>query len=98
MKLKNKRKIESGKIFNAYFKAKIYEAFIDKKIPKADMVKGGITGENYSTYLESVRAFRCNGKEYAIISFDHFNGHFSGFKDPAAIFGIEIAEIVEVTN
>lgn len=82
--LKNHRKVESGKIFDAYFNAEHFQTQIEKKRPFG--LRGG--------WEETVTAFNFNGKTYAVTGYDHFNGHFSGFTDRAAIFGIYIAEIV----
>lgn len=80
--LKNRRKIETGRIFNAYFNAEIYQTKVEKGRPFGEGV-----------YTEMVNAFDYNGKTYAVLAYDHFNGHFSGFKDRSAIYALFIAEI-----
>jgi len=80
--LSNKRKVESGRIFNAYFEAEPYEVEITKTRPFGR-----------GSYNEIVGAFDFNEKTYAILGYDHFNGHFSGFNDRAAVYGLLIAEI-----
>lgn len=80
--LGKKRKIESGKLFNAYFDAELYQVEIRKGLP---------FGRGW--YDETVNCFEVNGKEYAVLGYDHFNGHFSGFMDRTAIFGIYIAKV-----
>jgi len=80
--LANRRKVESGRIFNAYFEAETYQTKVEKGRPFGA-----------GTYDVTVEAFDFNGKTYAILDYDHFNGHFSGFKDKAAVYGLSIAEI-----
>jgi len=80
--LANRRKLESGRIFNAYFEAEIYPV---------EVTKGRPFGAG--SYKEYVSAFDFNGKTYAILGYDHFNGHFSDFKDKSAVYGLLIAEI-----
>lgn len=81
--LKNYRKVESGRIFNAYFDAQHYQTQVEKGRPFGR-----------GTYQVTVDAFDFNGKTYAVLSYDHFNGHFSGFLDRNAVFGLYIAEVV----
>ncbi len=80
--LVNRRKVEKGRIFNAYFDANLYEIEVTRSRPFGA-----------GTYQENVKVFDFNGKTYAILGYDHFNGHFSGYKDPAAVFGLRIAEV-----
>src|SRR5699024_5347657 len=72
--LKNNRKVESGKIFNAYFEAcendKLYRVLVEKGLP---------FGRGYKT--KEYSAFEWNGKTFAVLGYDHYNGHFSGFTD-----------------
>lgn len=88
MRLINRRKVESGKIYNAYFDAcendELYTSVYTKKAP---------FGGGWSEDVE-VQCFDFNEKTYAVLGYDHFNGHMSGFSDPAAIFGLYIAELV----
>lgn len=37
--------------------------------------------------------FNANDKEYVVISYDHFNAHFSRYSDENAIFSMRIAEV-----
>lgn len=39
------------------------------------------------------RAFIWNGGTYIVMSYDHFNGHFSGFRDRNAIYGLYISKL-----
>lgn len=80
--LANRRKLQSGKIFDAYFNSEIYQTEIEKGVPFKT-----------HTVTCTVNAFDYNGKTYAVLGYDHFNGHFSGFKDRSAVFAITIAEI-----
>jgi len=80
--LTNRRKIESGRIFNVYFEAETYQTKVEKSRPFGA-----------ETYNITVEAFDFNGKTYAILGYDHFNGHFSGFKDRLSVYGLFIAEI-----
>ena len=87
-KLTNRRRIESGKLWDAYFKAakgdNLHECEIEKKGPF------GLTKHDE---IKVYTSFVCDGREYAVISYDHFNGHFSRFADESAIYGIEIATV-----
>lgn len=83
-RLRNKRKVESGRIFNAYFNAEIYPIEVEIGIPFCT-----------DTYSKIVSAFDYNSKTYAVLGHHHFNGHFSGYKDKAAVYGLIIAEIKE---
>lgn len=86
-KLKNNRKVESGKIFNAYFKA-----CENDKLDRVIVEKGLPFGQGY--YVREYTSFEWNGKTFAVTGYDHYNGHFSGFTDRAAIFALYIAEVV----
>ena len=85
--LKNNRKVESGKIFNAYF-----EACENGKLDRVIVEKGRPFGRGY--WVEEYTSFEWNGKTFAVLGYDHYNGHFSGFTDGAAIYGLYIAEVV----
>lgn len=85
--LKNNRKVESGKIFNAYF-----AACENDKLDTVIVEKGRPFGYGY--YEEEYPSFVWNGKTFAVTGYDHFNGHMSKFTDRAAIFGLYIAEVV----
>lgn len=85
LKLKNRRKVEgNSRIFIDYFNTEVEI----KKITKNRPFGGG-------SYLEEHLCFfaESTGKWYAILGYDHFNGHFSGFKDPSAVYGLYIAEV-----
>lgn len=86
--LKNYRTVESGRIWNDYFKAAKSDSFdfevIEKKAPF------GLRGGSEIT----MKTFESNGKTYAVRGYDHFNAHFSGFTDETAIYGLHIAEVV----
>ena len=85
--LKNRRKVESGKLFDAYFLAaengEMEEVIIEMSFP---------FGRGKYEVLKP--CFDWNGKTYAVLGYDHFNGHISGFSDRAAVFSISIAECV----
>lgn len=85
--LKNNRKVESGKIFNSYF-----DACENDKLGRVIVKKGLPFGREYVE--EEYTSFEWDGKTFAITGYDHYNGHFSGFTDRAAIFGLYIAEVV----
>jgi hypothetical protein len=80
--LANKRKVQSGRIFNAYFDSVLYQTEVEKGRPFG-------TG----SYDVTVTAFDFNNKTYAVLGYDHFNGHFSNYKDKSAVYGLFIAEI-----
>lgn len=87
LKLKNTRKVKSGKIFNAYF-----EACENDKLGRVKVKKGLPFGRGY--YEEEYTSFQWNGKTFAVMGYDHYNAHFSGYTDRNAIFGLYIAEVV----
>ncbi|GIV35314.1 MAG: hypothetical protein KatS3mg031_2849 [Chitinophagales bacterium] len=91
LRLKNYRTINSGKIWEAYFKAakndKLKEVYVYKKRPFAMHWSDG--------YEESHMCFEWGGKLYAVVSYDHYNGHISGFTDESAIISMRVAEVVE---
>lgn len=82
--LTNRRKVYSGRIFNAYFNAEIFQTEVEKGLPFGRGVCDRI-----------VNAFNFNEKTYAVLGYDSFNGHFSAYKDRAAVYGLYIAEIKE---
>jgi len=86
-KFKNRRKIKKGKIFNAYFdacrKKTLDQILWEKQLP---------FGTGYKDV--ELTTFDYKGKTYAVMSYDHFNGHFSGFSDPASVFGLTISEVI----
>ncbi len=47
---------------------------------------------------KDVNVYSHKEKKYIITGFDHFNGHFSNFTDPASIFEIYVKEVVEVVE
>lgn len=85
--IKNRRKIESGKIFDAYF-----DASEKDKLDTVIIQKGRPFGAG--TYPEEYPSFDWNGKTYAITAYDHHNGHFSKFTDRSAIYGLYIGEVI----
>lgn len=85
--LTNKRKVQGGNIFNAYF-----EACKNDKLGVVTVKKGLPFGRGY--YEEDYSSFKWNGKTFAVIGYDHHNGHLSRFTDRTAIFGLYIAEVV----
>jgi hypothetical protein len=86
--LKPTRKIESGKIWDAYFKAaknrELFEVVVEKKRP---------FGLGCYDELQS-DCFKVGDKTYTATGFDHFNAHISGFTDETCIYGIYVREIV----
>lgn len=85
--LKNNRKVKSGKIFNAYF-----AACENDKLDTVIVEKGLPFGRGF--YSKEYRAFEWNGKTFVVTGYDHYNGHFSRFRDRNAIYGLYIAEVV----
>ena len=85
--LKNHRKVESGKIFNAYF-----ESCNDKKLDTVIVEKVRPFGRG--RYNQEYTSFEWNGKTFAVTGYDHYNGHFSGYTDRSSIYGLYIAEVV----
>ena len=76
--LNKNRKIESGKLFDAYFESAANKDF--------DTVY--IDGEN-----REYRCFDFEKKTFAVTGYDHYNGHLSGYTDQAAIYGLYISEV-----
>lgn len=87
LKLKNTRKVKSGKIFNAYFEAYENDKLGVVTVKKALPFGRGCVEEEYTS-------FPWNGKTFVVTGYDHYNGHFSGFTDRNAIYGLYIAEVV----
>lgn len=85
--LKNNRKVESGKIFNAYF-----DACENDKLGVVTVKKGLPFGRGFVE--EEYTSFPWNGKTFVVTGYDHYNGHISRFTDRATIFGLYIAEVV----
>lgn len=80
--LKRERKVQEGSmIFDAYF-----EGTYQKNIT---------VGKGWAATQTAKDCFKVGEKEYAVTGYDHYNGHFSGFTDRGAIFGIFVAEVVE---
>lgn len=83
MALKNYRKIESGRIFDAFFSEEEVEVTV---------TVNPAFGRGWP-YEKKMQGFEYKGKTYVVRGFDHFNAHFSGFRDRATIYGIFIAEL-----
>ena len=81
MKLGKKHKA-SEKVYNAYFEAcennTIYQDCIEKE-----------NGE-----MKIIDCFKSENTTYAVRGYDHFNGHFSGFRDQSAIFNIYVSKVI----
>ncbi|GIV35467.1 MAG: hypothetical protein KatS3mg031_3002 [Chitinophagales bacterium] len=45
--------------------------------------------------FEELPVFEYKGQEYAVVGFDHYNGHMSKFTDPYAIYRIKVAKVLE---
>lgn len=85
LKLKNTRNVKgNSRIFNDYFNAEVEVKEITKNRPFGG---GSYQEEHECFFAEST------GKWYAILGYDHFNGHFSKFKDRSAVFGLRVAEV-----
>ena len=89
-KIFNKRKVSSGPIWNAYFAAAKNDAIFADEYEKTTP----FSRHTYSVPLSTCFVF--NNKIYAVLAYDHFNAHFSNFADPAAIYGLTVAEVREV--
>lgn len=87
-KLKNRRYVASGRLYNAYFAAcdndTLGTVLVEKKRPF------GLRGSTIKEYT----TFPAGEKTFAVVAYDHFNGHFGHFSDPSAIFGLRVAEVV----
>jgi hypothetical protein len=59
-----------------------YEAWFNQKEPDYVEIDG-----------KWEKAVTVDGKTFAVLGFDHLNGHLSGFTDRYAIFGIKMREI-----
>jgi len=57
--------------------------------------KGGEEEDIYTScsFYMNYSVFPCKGKIYAVTRISHFNGHFSGYTDPAAVDGISVREV-----
>lgn len=84
--LKNRRKVESGKIFEAYFEAckngKLGRVLVRRSLPFG-------RGHEDKEY----RSFQWNDKTFAVTGYDHYNGHLSNYTDRDSIYGLHIAEV-----
>lgn len=73
------------KMFEAWYKAntgnKTYQITIRKY-------------KNFKSWTEDCVAFDLNGKTYTEDGIDHFNGHFSGYTDRSALYGVYLREII----
>lgn len=80
--LKNNRKVQSGKIFNAYFNAcendKLGRVTVKKEFQLLPFGRG--------YYEEEYISFEWNGKTFVVTGYDHYNG--------IVICGLYIAEVV----
>lgn len=85
--LRNNRKVEGGKIFNAYF-----DACENDKLGMVTVRRSLPFGRGYVE--EEYTCFPWNGKTFVVTGYDHYNGHMSRFRDKNAIYGLYIAEVV----
>ncbi|HSH50426.1 MAG TPA: hypothetical protein VK982_01745 [Bacteroidales bacterium] len=51
--------------------------------------------KNFDWWDETDLVFDFNGKTYSECGIDNFNGHFSGYTDRAALYGVYLREVVE---
>ena len=85
--LKNNRKVTKGHIFNAYFEACEHGILSRVKVSKGLPFGRGNYEKEYS-------CFNWDNKTFAVLGYDHFNAHFSGYSDRSSIYGLHIAEVV----
>jgi hypothetical protein len=76
----------ASKIAAAYFKAAKSDNLDSKTVTKTAPFGNG-------DYDKEVTTFMLGEKEYAVLGYNHFNGHFSSFADESAVYAIKVAEI-----
>lgn len=52
--------------------------------------------KNFKVYSKVVTCFEYKGKVYAIDGIDHFNGHFSNYRDKNVIYGVYLRKLESI--
>lgn len=84
----SKTRKASASVLEAYFQAVESNMVYDECFEVADKRRPFTT----STVEKELRCFDHNEKRYAVMAYDHHNGHFSGMRDRCAVFGISVRE------
>jgi len=76
---------EGSELFNAYFENELKEILVRKFAP--------FTGQPYDVVA---KAFVFEGQTYAVMGYEHYNGHLSNFRDKTTIFKIKLSKLIKM--